>query len=107
MIAVVANVNHSEAGRLGSFNSQAWYVQLGYRLPLAQQLWKTYYRFEYIHIPRTEVVFQGVPNLAGSVLGVRYDISSFAALKGEYRNLRRLPGQPRVNGAFLQTSFTF
>jgi hypothetical protein len=39
-------------------------------------------------------------------VGVRYDISSFAALKFEYRNLRR-PGEPRINGAFAQTSFTF
>jgi hypothetical protein len=37
---------------------------------------------------------------------MRYDISSFAAIKLEYRNIGR-PGQPRVNGAFAQTSFTF
>jgi hypothetical protein len=37
---------------------------------------------------------------------VRYDASSFAAFKFEYRNLRR-PGLPRINAAFMQTSFTF
>jgi hypothetical protein len=105
-IAEIANVNHVEAGRPGSFNSLAYYVQLGYRLPVWRQLWKPYYRFEYIHIPRGDAVFAGVSSLAGSVAGVRYDITSFAAIKAEYRNQRR-PGFPRVNGAFLQTSFTF
>jgi hypothetical protein len=39
-------------------------------------------------------------------VGLRYDLSSFAALKFEYRNVGR-PGQPRVNGAFAQTAFVF
>lgn len=109
VIAEFANVHHREVGRSHTFNSQAYYIQAGYRLPWGEKLWKPYYRFEYIHIPRTDVVFQGVPGLAGSVVGMRYDISDFAALKLEYRRQRR-PGQPRAthtNGAFLQTSFTF
>jgi hypothetical protein len=69
-------------------------------------LWKPYYRFEYIHIPKSDPIFLGVPSLAGSVVGVRYDISGFAALKLEYRHQRR-PDQLRVNGIFAQTSFTF
>ena len=107
LIAEFANVNHQEVGRPNTFNSQAYYIQMAYRLPWLERLWKPYYRFEYIHIPRADAVFQGVPNLAGSIAGIRYDISSFAAIKAEYRNQRRLPGQPRVNGGFLQTSFTF
>ncbi|MBI3894401.1 MAG: hypothetical protein HY313_00575 [Acidobacteria bacterium] len=106
VIAEFANVNHQEVGRENTFNSQAYYIQVAYRLPWFENLWKPYYRFEYIHIPRSDAVFQGVPNLTGSVLGFRYDLSSFAAIKAEYRNQRR-PGQPRVNGGFLQTSFTF
>ncbi len=105
-IAEFANVRHAEPGVSAAVNSQAWYVQLGYRLPVWQQLWKPYYRFEYIHIPAADPVFTGVPSLAGSVVGLRYDITSFAAIKAEYRNQRR-PGLPRINGAFLQTSFTF
>lgn len=89
-----------------TWNSIAYYVQAGYRLPLAERLWKSYYGFEYIHIPRTDAVFTGVPSPAGSVRGVRYDISAFAAIKAEYRNTRR-PGLRRIKGAFLQTSFTF
>lgn len=108
IIAEAANINHTEVSRPGSkWNSQAYYIQAAYRLPDVAKLWKPYYRFEYIHIPRTDAVFQGVPNLAGSVAGLRYDISTFAAIKFEYRNQRRQAGQPRINGGFIQTSFTF
>jgi hypothetical protein len=106
VIAEVANVHHREIGGSGSFHSQAYYLQLGYRLPWWQQQWKPYYRWEYIHIPRTNPVFTGLPGLAGSVVGMRYDLTTFAAIKAEYRNQRR-PGLPRINGGFLQTSFTF
>ncbi|MBZ5634627.1 MAG: hypothetical protein LAO55_16000 [Acidobacteriia bacterium] len=105
-IAEFANVNHTETGRPGSFNSQAFYVQLGYRLPEFDQRWKPYYRWEYIHIPSSDPVFAGVPGLAGSTVGLRYDITTFSAIKVEYRNQRR-PGLPRINGAVVQTSFTF
>ena len=115
LIAEFSNVSHREIGSLIQSNSQAWYVQMGYRLPWFEKLWKPYYRFEYIHIPGSDRLFNTfvdgklvpvVPSLAGSTLGVRYDISSFAALKFEYRRQRR-PGEPIVNGAFAQTSFTF
>jgi len=106
VIAEFANVTHQQAGESRTSNSQAWYVQTAYRLPSYARLWKPYYRFEYIHIPGSDKLFKAVPSLAGSTVGVRYDISSFAALKFEWRNLRR-PGEPRVNGAFAQTSFTF
>jgi hypothetical protein len=105
-IAEISNVNHSQVGKPGDSNSLAYYAQFAYRLPGKAQLWKPYYRWEYIHIPQSDIVFSRVPSLAGSVVGVRYDITSFAAIKAEYRNQRR-PGQPRINGAFLQTSFTF
>ena len=106
LIAEFANVTHQQVGGSLTSNSQAWYLQTAYRLPGSARLWKPYYRFEYIHIPGSDKLFKAVPSLAGSTVGVRYDISSFAALKFEWRNLRR-PNEPRVNGAFAQTSFTF
>jgi hypothetical protein len=39
-------------------------------------------------------------------MGMRYDISSFAAFKVEFRHYDRR-NLPPINGAFLQTSFTF
>jgi hypothetical protein len=105
-IAEFANVNHTAIGGPGNFNSQAYYVQFGYRLPAFQQRWKPYYRWEYIHIPSSDPVFAGVSDLAGSTVGVRCDITTFSAFKLEYRNQRR-PELPRINGVFAQTSFTF
>ena len=106
LIAEFANVAHRPIGGNGVSNSQSWYVQAAYRLPWFERLWKPYYRFEYIHVPKSDALFRGVPSLAGSVVGMRYDISSFAALKFEYRNQLR-PGLPRINAGFAQTSFTF
>jgi len=106
------NVHHHDLQTSRTFNSQAFYVQLGYRLRFQGKKWKPYYRFEYIHRPANEPVwdFTGVPvvsDLVGSTLGLRYDITNYAALKGEYRNDRVGTDEPRINGVFLQTAFTF
>jgi hypothetical protein len=76
-------------------------------LPGAARLWKPYYRFEHIDIDSNDTVFAGVPNLDGSTLGVRYDISTYAAIKSELRVRKRTADQPRSNGGFLQIAFTF
>jgi hypothetical protein len=107
VIAEIANVHHQGIAPVGGIsNSIAYYVQVAYRLPWLERLWKPYYRFEYIHVPKSDTVFRLVPSLAESIAGVRYDISPFAAIKLEYRSIGR-PGQPRINAAFAQTSFTF
>jgi hypothetical protein len=67
---------------------------------------KPYYRFEHTHTPLSEQVFTN-QDLVGSILGLRYDITNYAAFKAEYRNFKRLPTEPRVNGVFFQTAFTF
>jgi hypothetical protein len=105
-LAEFANVNHRQVLTDQTSNSQAFYVQLGYRLPWFERTVKPYYRFEYTHTPLSEQVF-GNQDLVGSTLGLRYDISNFASFKTEYRNTKRQTGDPRVNGLFLQTDFTF
>src|SRR6266581_3689586 len=105
-LAEFANVNHRNILTNFVTNSQAYYVQIGYRLPWFEKTLKPYYRFEHTHTPMSEEVFAN-QDLVGSIVGLRYDISNYAALKSEYRNTRRLPGEPRVNGLFLQTAFTF
>jgi hypothetical protein len=106
-IAEFANVKHQPLNRsLAGSNSQAFYFQTAYRLPWNQRAWKPYYRFEYIHVPHADVIFRSVPSFSASTAGVRYDITTFAAFKLEYRHYDRrdLPG---INGAFSQVSFTF
>ena len=106
-LAEFANVNHRRVLTDVATNSQAFYVQLGYRLPWFERTVKPYYRFEYTHMPLSEQVFIPNQDLVGSIVGVRYDISNYAAFKAEYRNTKREIGLPRVNGLFLQTAFTF
>jgi hypothetical protein len=105
-LAEFANVHHRVPLTGQISNSQGYYLQVAYRLPWLEKKWKPYYRFEHLHVPAGEPVLQ-VPNFVGSTLGIRYDISEFAAFKGEYRNAERGTRQPRFNGAFFQTSLTF
>ena len=106
-MAEFANVTHKPIAGGVSSNSQAFYVQTAYRLPWAQKQWKPYYRFEYIHVPRSDAIFRSVvPSFSGSTVGIRYDLTNFAAFKWEYRRYDRRD-LPSINGAFVQTSFTF
>ena len=105
-LAEFFNVNHRSILTNAVTNSQAFYVQVGYRLPWLGKSLKPYYRYEYIHTPPSEQVFSNL-DLSGSIVGLRYDITNYAAFKAEYRNTKRLETDPRVNGVFFQTAFTF
>jgi hypothetical protein len=105
-LAEFANVHHQNVLTNFVTNSQAYYVQVGYRLPWLEKALKPYYRFEHTHMPLSEQVLTN-QDLVQSILGVRYDITNYASFKGEYRNTKRFPTDPRVNGVFFQTDFTF
>lgn len=108
VIAEVAHIRHQRVSTPSpSTSSLAYYVQAAYRLTGRAHLWKPYYRFEHIDVDTTDSVFAGVPSLDGSTLGVRFDISTYAAIKSEVRARRRVENQPRTNGWFLQICFTF
>jgi len=107
VIAEIANVHHSQVGGSVTASNLAYYIQTAYRLPIGNRLWKPYYRFEHIDIETTDPVFAGVPSLDGSTVGVRYDVSTYAAIKGEFRARRRVDGQPFTKGWFTQVAFTF
>jgi hypothetical protein len=109
-LAEFANVRHYVPQTGQTFNSQGYYIQMAYRLPWFDKKWKPYYRYEHIHLPVGEPVFSiqnNIQNFEGSTAGVRFDFTDFAALKAEYRNTQNGAGQPRYNGVFLQSSFTF
>src|SRR2546422_10838647 len=104
VIAEIANITHRDlAGLLPVSHSQAFYIQSAYRLPVANRVWKPYYRYEYINIPKSDVPFRTVPSLSGSTIGIRYDLTQFAALKFYYRNFPRPPESALVNIALIQT----
>lgn len=107
VMAEVSNVRHVDFTTTNrSYNSQMFYVQLAYRLPWNERKWKPYYLFDYINTPSSEPLY-GTRDLVGSTVGMRYDISDFAAFKAEYRNQKRRMQDHRFEGFFLQTSFTF
>jgi hypothetical protein len=105
-IAEFANVTHQPIAGGPVAHSQAWYIQFAYRLPWFERVLKPYYRIEQIHVPRSDVIFQPVPTFTASTSGLRYDISSLAAFKLEYRYYWRRDFMP-IHGIFAQTSFTF
>lgn len=107
LIAEIADVRHEQVGGPLSASSLAYYVQTAYRLPILDRLWKPYFRFEHIDIAPADPVFASVRNLDGSTVGVRYDASTYAAIKAEARFRRRVSGEPMTNGVFLQVAFTF
>ena len=108
VIAEIAHVRHEQVGGgAPSTSNLGYYVQTAYRLPWFDRTWKPYYRFEHLDIDAADQVFAGVLNLNGSTIGVRYDISMYAAIKTEVRVRRRAADLPRSNGAFMQIAFTF
>jgi hypothetical protein len=109
LIAEFAGVRHRQSGSTDDEAtwSRAYYIQAAYRLPQFNRLLKPYYRFEHIGIATGDGMFATVPRLDNSTVGLRYDASVFAAIKGEYRTWRRGDGVPRNHGGFFQVCFTF
>src|SRR5262249_56020617 len=83
--AYSAHVSHQFVNTGGTSNSQGMYAQVAYRLPWMQRTLKPYYRFDYIHVPRSDAIFRSVvPVFHSSTAGLRYDIARFAAFKLQY-----------------------
>ena len=88
-IAEFANVTHQPVGGGPASNSQAFYVQTAYRLPWVQKTLEAVLPLR-VH-PRSagrRDLPHVVPVFHASTAGVRYDITSFAAFKLEYRALQ-------------------
>jgi hypothetical protein len=107
LIAEYAAVRHDENTAATPTWSHAFYVQAAYRLQDTLHQYKPYFRFEHVGVNATDAVYTGVLNLDGATVGVRYDLSAYAAVKAEYRTWTRGAGTVRNQGGFLQVSFTF
>jgi hypothetical protein len=106
IITEVASVRHEAADGSETWN-HAYYVQAAYRLPQLNRVLKPYARFEHTGVDPLDLVFQTVPNLDATTVGLRYDASALTALKGEYRTWTRGAGSVRNHGGFFQVCFTF
>jgi len=83
----------------------AWYLQIGYRLPDSYSQWKPYARLEKTEVDSSDPLLgaEGLDYEAG-VVGVRWDFNPYAALKAEYRN-EEYDNSGRENSFALQVSF--
>ena len=88
------------------FDSTAWYLQAAYRLPFLDSMFKPYARYEKIDVADNEPVFITQTDRQGYLVGIRADISTFVALKTEFRH-QRTEGNPYDDAFFAQVSFVF
>ena len=106
ILAEWAHVIHEPAGGTGDFKgSNAYYVQVGYRLPSSLASVKPYVRVEQVVVPVEAYVFSPLAlNYDGVVAGLRYDPGIFLALRVEYR-YERFEGLESTNSLYAQASF--
>jgi hypothetical protein len=103
IIAEFANVNHRDRLTGMEYNNYAFYVQAAYRFPQAPRF-KPYYRFEKLDQAQGEPVL-GLEDVRTSLAGLRFELTTFAALKAEYRH-STLPDKT-INGVFAQAAWMF
>ncbi len=107
ILAEYAHIVHEPSSGGETTDSDAWYVQLAYRLPEPAEELKPYARVERDKVPDDDPLF-GPFDLAyeGFLAGVRYDFASLAALKLEYRT-ERFAHDDRKASLWVQVAFTF
>jgi hypothetical protein len=106
IMAEYAHVQHTDAMGSGqSSGSDAYYVQVAYRLSGVLRAFKPYVRFESLDVPEDAFVF-GPMDLGydGAIFGVRWDVADFVALKAEYR-LEEFEDSEQLHSFYAQASF--
>lgn len=83
----------------------AWYAQFAYRLPGQHNQWKPYARIERTRVDDSDPMLgTEMLDYDGSIVGIRWDFNSYAALKAEFRN-EEFDNAGRENNFRLQVSF--
>jgi hypothetical protein len=103
LIAEVSHVAHHDRTTGLDYSNNAFYVQGAYRLPQAQAF-KPYARFERLLTEAGDPMFPEQDQKT-TTAGLRCELSSYAALKAEYRHIIRLNGS--VDGFYLQAAWSF
>jgi hypothetical protein len=93
-------VRHVLRGRL--FQTPGFYSQVARRFGNA----KPYFRYQYINVPSDDPIYFDVGRRNGPSVGLRYDLTDFAAFKAQYNYTQRR-GRSSVNDLILQLAFTF
>jgi hypothetical protein len=93
-------VRHTLNNRV--FHTPGFYTQFARRFGNA----RPYFRYQYVNAPGDDPIFPDVGRRNGPSLGLRYDVSDFAAFKAQYdRTQRRRLSS--INELILQLAFTF
>lgn len=93
-------VRHTLADEL--FQTSAFYTQFSRRFGST----RPYLRYQYIRVPSDDPIYPDVGRRNGPSIGLRYDVSDFAAFKAQYnRTYRR--NLSTIDDLILQFAFTF
>lgn len=95
-------LRHAEIKATNHWNSYSFYSQISHRI----NKYRPYFRYEFMNLNRDDPFWGDIKKSHGAAMGVRYELSDFAALKLEYERLHQ-PGRIRTNGLTLQLAFTF
>jgi hypothetical protein len=84
------------------FNTTGFYTQFARQFGNA----RPFFRYEYVNVPRDNPLFSDVGRRNGPSVGVRYDLTDFAAFKAQLQRTSRR-SLSSINEMFLQLAFTF
>lgn len=87
-------------------DSDAYYIQVAWRLPVFNARLKPYGRWEAIDVDSDDPLYGVTTDMRKYLFGVRADVSAYVALKLEYARKRTDPGTG-FNEIFLQAAITF
>jgi TolA-binding protein len=93
-------LRHDLNGRV--FQTPGFYSQVARRFGNA----KPYFRYQYVNVPSDDPIFPEVGRRNGPSLGLRYDLTDFAAFKAQFDRTQRR-GFDTFNDFILQLAFTF
>jgi len=106
VIAEYARVEHEGVDTGDSFTSDAYYLQLAYRLPQFNSKLKPYARYEKIDVAAGQPVFGELTDRQVYLAGLRIDVVALLAVKVEYRH-QRTEDDPYLDSVWAQAAFTF
>ncbi len=95
-------LRHAPAGGPRPFNSPAFYTQFARRIG---QAWP-FFRYEYLNVPDDDPIYPTIGRRNGPTVGLRYDLTEFAAFKVQYDHMQRRQ-KKSLDELLLQLAFTF
>lgn len=107
VIGEYAQIRHEPTDEGEDWTTDAWYLQVAYRLRGELDRVKPYARVERIAVPDADRLFGPLElDYRARIAGVRYDFATLAALKLEIRR-QRFEGEAWSNSLWIQAAFTF